>query len=75
MFGGLVTLADSMNTSLGMELSITSKLEGVSGWLWGSRGSVVRALVAKARGLKFDSRWLPGCFPDVSLIGLTLLYS
>ena len=28
MFGGLVTLADSMNTSLGMELSITSKLEG-----------------------------------------------
>ena len=34
----------------------------MSGWLWGGCGSVVRALVAKARGYGFDSQWLPGCF-------------
>ena len=60
MLGGLVTPTDSMNASLGMGLSIASKLE--SGWLWGGRGSVVRALVAKARGPGFDSRRLPRCF-------------
>ena len=32
----------------------------MSGWLWGGRGSVVRALAAKARGPGFDSRRLPG---------------
>ena len=56
MLGGLVTPADSMNASLGMGLSITSKLEEecLHGWLWGGRGSVVRALAAKARGPGFE---------------------
>ena len=39
MLGGLVTLADSKNASLGMGLSIASKLERESvwvavGWSW-----------------------------------------
>ena len=34
----------------------------MSGWLWSGRGSMVRALAAKARGPGFDSRQLPGCF-------------
>ena len=34
----------------------------MSGWLWGGRGSVVRALAAKARGPVFNSRRLPRCF-------------
>ena len=52
MLGGLVTPADSMNASLGMGLTIASKLEGEC--LWGGRGSVVRALAAKARGPGFN---------------------
>ena len=39
----------------------------MSGWLWGGRGSVVRALAAKARGPGFDFRWLPGCFSSSKL--------
>ena len=49
MLGGLVTLADSKNTSLGMTIAFKLEEECLGG-CGGGRGSIVRALAAKSRG-------------------------